>query len=549
MRQWLYIVVAVALIASASLLIPGVNEMRAEHGLTSNPVLENVPPELALATTALGGFRGIIVDMLWLRAMKLQQQEKFFELVQLFDWIGKLEPRSAPVWVFSAWNMAYNISVEMPTASERWRWIRLGMDQLRNHGLRYNKRSSDLYREMAWIYQNKIGNTVDDFHWYYKTQLAKEMEDVFGRGPITDLKPFLKAPRTLEELRARLDPKPILAALGAVGYKPLKDPLSVLTALDDEKSDAREVLDRPEFAEDRETFIMFLRNWAIKNVLRMDLDYMVQLQNEIGPMDWRLPEPYTLYYSGLALKYAGKKDFTPNYYRLRYEAVRRLYKGGSLFFDRGKGGEKAVYLTSSNWRFFDAADAVYRNAIAAEADRPNVQRSFKNAHATFMEEGVVLFYACSQVKRARELYRKLQKEYPNERHSVSFDRFVINKLIPDPAATTAAEATVLINGVLMEAYRWLAAGNDERAKGLFNLAAKMRRYYMFDKENQGTYTRRVQIPEFATLNAQARKKALGKGALPEVLRRRLMERLGVKEKPEEKPKKAKTPEKPQKPKK
>ena len=46
---------------------------------------------------ALGGFRGLLADILWIRAISLQEQGKYFELVQLADWIQKLQPKFAGV--------------------------------------------------------------------------------------------------------------------------------------------------------------------------------------------------------------------------------------------------------------------------------------------------------------------------------------------------------------------------------------------------------------------------------------------------------------------
>jgi hypothetical protein len=35
---------------------------------------------------ALGGFRGLIVNALWIRASEMQDEDKFFEMAQLADW-------------------------------------------------------------------------------------------------------------------------------------------------------------------------------------------------------------------------------------------------------------------------------------------------------------------------------------------------------------------------------------------------------------------------------------------------------------------------------
>ena len=98
--------------------------------------LENAPPVLAFTTVALGGFRGLIANALWIRANDLQEEDKYFEMVQLADWITKLQPHFTTVWVHQAWNMAYNISIKFNDMNDRWLWVLRGIELLRDRGLR-----------------------------------------------------------------------------------------------------------------------------------------------------------------------------------------------------------------------------------------------------------------------------------------------------------------------------------------------------------------------------------------------------------------------------
>ncbi len=149
--------------------------------------IEDAPPLMAFTTVALGGFRGIIADILWLRGMELQQQGRFFELAQLADWITKLEPHFVNVWAFHAWNMAYNISNIFPDPDDRWRWIQRGVQLIRDEGLRLNPHHPLLHWELAWLYQHKIGYVMDGSHRYYKIRLAKEIDELLdGRAPDYD---------------------------------------------------------------------------------------------------------------------------------------------------------------------------------------------------------------------------------------------------------------------------------------------------------------------------------------------------------------------------
>ena len=160
-------------------------ELRKQYRLDQADPLENSPPLVAFTTVAIGGFRGILADILWIRASTMQEEGQYFELVQLSDWITKLEPRFADVWAFQAWNMAYNISVFFNTPEDRWRWVRHGIELLRDEGLRYNPGSAPLYRELGWMFQHKLGAAYDEMHMTYKQEWAREMTALFD-GPRPD---------------------------------------------------------------------------------------------------------------------------------------------------------------------------------------------------------------------------------------------------------------------------------------------------------------------------------------------------------------------------
>ena len=185
-KDWLVIVICVLLGATLLTLAQGriksIHQAREEMGLVANTSLENAPPSLAFATVAMGAFRGIVVDILWMRADNLKDEGKFFDAKQLAEWITALQPRFAAVWDFHAWNMAYNISVAIPNTQpqERWRWVRNGYELLRDKAIPLNPNSIILYRSLAWIFQHKISGISDDCHRYYKRELALSMRPLLG---------------------------------------------------------------------------------------------------------------------------------------------------------------------------------------------------------------------------------------------------------------------------------------------------------------------------------------------------------------------------------
>lgn len=146
-------------------------------------VARSLPPGIAWRQAALGSFRGIVVNVLWIRATKLKDQGKFHEAMQLAQWITQLQPKFEQVWIFHAWNMAYNISVATKTAEERWMWVKQGIELLRDQAIPLNPDSARLHKELSWIFLHKIGQNTDEKHWFYKKELAAEWHELLGPPP------------------------------------------------------------------------------------------------------------------------------------------------------------------------------------------------------------------------------------------------------------------------------------------------------------------------------------------------------------------------------
>lgn len=209
--------IGAALLLAGGLLARTRQQASSDAGMTvagSRP-----PPGVVFVTVALGGFRGLLADILWVRAATLQEEGRFVEVAQLSDWITRLEPRSSEVWAYHAWNMAYNITAMFPDPQDRWRWIRNGLQLLRDRGVRVNERSPSLCWELGWLYADKVSGRRDEAGAFYRVAFAAEMNAILGgRGSVGD--PARKVPVAPSALAAAgLDP----AAMSAVEstYGPL----------------------------------------------------------------------------------------------------------------------------------------------------------------------------------------------------------------------------------------------------------------------------------------------------------------------------------------
>ena len=109
------------------------------------------------------------------------------ELAQLASTLALLEPHTPEVWSFAAWNLAYNVSVMMNAPEDRWRWVEASIRLLRDEGLKVNPREPELYRELAWTFELKIGANLDSAAPYYREKWAETVRDVRRRGAWEEL--------------------------------------------------------------------------------------------------------------------------------------------------------------------------------------------------------------------------------------------------------------------------------------------------------------------------------------------------------------------------
>lgn len=306
---------AALLLVVAGFLQQRLNRQRAELGLTRVAPLENAPPVLAFTTVALGGFRGLIANALWVRANDLQMEGKYFEQVQLADWITKLEPTFVHVWLVQAWNMAYNISVKFRDPYDRWRWVQRGIELLRDQGLQYNPKEALLYRELAWFYQHKIGQNLDDAHLVYKYELARLMTRALG------------------------------------GSRPNYEEL-----LNPQTPEARQ---RVELLRER---------------LKMDPAMMKKADDLYGPMEWRLPEASAIYWATVGLEKSEKKELIA-LRRVIYQSLHMNVMRGRIVAVNPDGS----YTFGPDLGKIAMAQAGYARMLAEETEKKGaIEKAHKN---------------------------------------------------------------------------------------------------------------------------------------------------------------------------
>ena len=428
-------------------------EARRTHGITQADPLVNAPPLVAFTTVAFGGFRGIIADLLWLRSARLQEEGRYFELVQLADWITKLEPRFTTVWAYHAWNLAYNISVLLDRPEERWRWVRHGVTLLRDEGLRYNPGDARLLYELGWLFQHKIAGDSDNAHVFYKRAWAGEMAELWD-GPAPDFGGLALAAPTRSELLQRPGVEELVSRLQTAG----RDPYSFGRVAEARNARADDPL---RSAAGRE-LVDHLRLRAMIDQYRLDPLLMRELDARYGPLDWRLPQAHAIYWAAQSRSIA-RRDFDKlSADRMIFQSLVDAWRQGNLYMDRARG----LFIRSPNPDLTGRVLAAFDESLERFPD----DGTLMNARANFLREAVVILYSFNRDAEAQHLWGELRTRHPDAAPEPDFQRFVHQEYTQRQERLTTADAQAIIEGALFQSVFWSVAGDRERAAGFDHLA-------------------------------------------------------------------------------
>jgi hypothetical protein len=481
----LLIVVAMALLFYAGRLNHDLLRQREELELTQADPLENTPPLVAFTTVALGGFRGLLADWLWLRSSRLQEEGKYFELVQLAEWITELQPRFAEVWAFHAWNLAYNVSVLFQEPEDRWRWVKNGISLLRDRGLAYNPGNAQMYRELGWMFQHKIGGAYDQAHRYYKHAWAEEMSLLFD-GPSPDYDVYRRVADTRSELLKNAEIAELVDALRAREVDPFSPVL-----LDEEKrpEEIRELLT----SESGKQLLAFLRAYRLRNHYKLLPEIMADIEEQYGPLDWRLPQAHSLYWAFRGKAHASEFDAVACE-RMIFQSMADALRRGQLVWER----DEDIFMLTPNLPLLPWVKKAYEEAILEFPDQPSI----KEAYTTFLQEALLITYTYHRGEQARELFSELQMRDPDAFGDKSFKDTVFELVTVQMSDLAYRNISGLLEGALVQAYFWQAMGFEDRAAGYHELAELIWTRYQQEHAHESVQER-VGLPPLAEFKRNA----------------------------------------------
>ncbi|MEO0511301.1 MAG: hypothetical protein AAF108_00165 [Planctomycetota bacterium] len=531
----------IGFVVSGGVVASLLNASVGRHRLAYTEIAEDGdPPEVGVGI-AMGAFRGLFVNYLWMRANQLKMDGQYFEAIELSDAITRLQPRFPRVWIFHAWNMAYNISVATRSQDERWQWVTAGIRLLRDDAIRKNPNDLLLHKELAWIFVHKMQGITDDANQYYKQRLASEWTVILGPPPMPEpgdpskagavrryiewLTPVRDAPDTWEEL-VELTPEAEVVrqlARDAVGEEARIDTLRRWT-LDVELHRlelGHEILNEvgpnnlafaqathrfPELRPAWEAWIAFLRKQELVEGNNMDPARMIRYIEKYGPLDWRHAGAHALYWARTGVEKNLSRATTDNIKdfdflntdRIVVQSIQELFRSGEIYFDflAFNRGEYSYYLAIPTTHYVDGYWDAMRESRERSDERgevfqklsKRVYTSFSAGFQNFISDAILFFYRRGQIEKAEEYQGKL-RTWPglNQNDSALTDRLALplSEFVEEEMKDRADSPTVASNQVvaaLQGAFvGGLLGGDMELFNKQYNYARQFHRYYL-DKQ-------------------------------------------------------------------
>jgi len=491
-KLWFLAIGMLAVIVACTVLVQKhLDTMIKDDKLVDEASIEGLPPMVAFTTVALGGFRGLLADMLWLRTSSLQSQGKYFEMVQLASWITKLQPKFTGATAYLAWNMAYNISVTFTSPVDRWRWVQRGIELIRDEALNYNANDPLLYRELGWIYQHKIGNMLDDAQRYYKYMIAMEMMKAFGDVANPDWEALAAAPKSNYEFSRKHDADTAMwDAVRKAGF----ENLDALSRKFRELGFLPENLIKQLKPNDKNALDTFLRAKWLREYYKLRPEVVIQINKKYGDLDWRVSDSYAVYWATLGIEYSPKRQ-SIDCNRMITRSLKESFIAGRILFPGNKPSMN--YMLIPNLNLADSVRQAYLDAW--EQDQTP---TFKSAHDNFMKDAIVTLYSYGQYAKSREYFNIQRKRLKGNPDFRDFDTFILREWTEDIKDGNYKQAHELINGLIFNSC--LLLGYDDPAGADAHLRLAQMAYAKYSIEFKDS-KERVGLPPFDMMKSEVAK--------------------------------------------
>ena len=261
----------------------------------------------------------------------------------------------------------------------------------------------------------------------------------------------------------------------------------------------------------RVKLIAFVRGQLLWNIYKLDPEWMLQLMERYGPIDWRVTQMHGLYWATYGLKVCESVELgdmnTLNTDRIVLNSLQEAtFQGRWSYMENEKNPDEPWILWNSDWRFIDSVHAEYirLGEFTAKARGTSFQNNQLSVnHVNYLSRAISMLYASGRIKKATELMEWIKLHYApaGDEWSGDVENLVIFFLNPDGAPSKAL-ARGQITASLQTAYLNLAYGNKEKYRKSLAYAKRVHRVYQKD------VPKRNALPSLAILAGEELRKIL-----------------------------------------
>jgi hypothetical protein len=244
---------------------------------------------------------------------------------------------------------------------------------------------------------------------------------------------------------------------------------------------------------------------------KMDPVFAKSVDDQWGPLDWRLPEASAIYWAAVGLEKAKEN---PEKVELSGVTMlgRSLYQSLLQAFYHGRlvvnPFDKSVELYP-DLDLVARVNAAYETRYAEETDSGQ-RNGILTAQRNFLGDAAYLLYEDNRLAEAAKWFRYLGQKYPDQPlfgadtnslpSQMTLDQYAIVRAQEDVGGTDQNRTTAAVEGLLTRAYYELAIGHDDRYVGFKLLAGKIYERYQTKTANFDGGQQRVGLPPFADVN-------------------------------------------------
>ncbi|PYM12691.1 MAG: hypothetical protein DME18_10690 [Verrucomicrobia bacterium] len=272
------------------------------------------------------------------------------------------------------------------------------------------------------------------------------------------------------------------------------------------------------------------RAGILREKYKLDPVHMNEVDDEYGPLEWRLPEAHTIYWATLGLKRAKKEQ--------QITLRREIYQPLQLAFQRGRLTEITVgtnkqYQVGPNLAMIPRANKAYERMMAED---PEFRDNIATAHRNFMKDAVYFLYTHNRRSEAEQWMKYLIAKYPDATAydarnpskppqkiaDLTVDDYCVARVTEDISETSRTRVQQAVEGFLINSYYSLAIGEDDEGTANALFAEKIWARYQKETEKQKG---RIGLPPLDEMKREALR--LFEQNYPPLLMNQLRTRLGL----------------------